>query len=699
MTPLPLVDALTRLAARLGRPVSGASLQAQLVAGRDGTLDWDSLERALASFGLQARRVARRADALAPTDLPVLAALADGRFALVPDAEAAGAPELASGQAGWCLRLVAMPPADLRSGIPAIRDARAWFWKVIWGLRGHYLHVALATLVVNLLSIALSLYVMNVYDRVVPNRTYETLWVLTAGTALALGFEFVARTLRGWLIDAAGRRADLEISTALFARLLSMRLEGKPASSGAFVGNLREFESIRDVLTSATLTALVDLPFVVLFLAVIAAIAPPLAVVPLVAIGLVALAGLLVQAPLARAIRTSMKDGAQRQGLAVESVEGLETLKVNNAYRFAQQRWQWYTEALADASMRSRTLSALVVNVTATVAQLVTVVTVFWGVHLIHAGLLSLGGLIAVVILAGRAIAPLGQIASLSVRLQQARSAFDGLQALVDRPLEREPDRGYLALSAPRGELSFAGVDFSHDPQGPTLFRGFDLQLRAGEKVALLGRTGSGKSTLLRLGAGLYAPTAGMVRVDGIEARQIDPAELRSVVGLVPQAPRLFLGTLRENLDIARGDRPVDDARLVHVLRALGLDAMVARHPRGLEMQLGEDGAGLSGGQKQLVALARLMLRDPRIVLLDEPTSGLDQTSERVAIAALDEWARDRTLVVATHRPAALELVDRIVVIEAGRVVLDAPREQALEQLARGVTVALAPGEAAGVRG
>jgi ATP-binding cassette subfamily C protein LapB len=699
MTPLPLVDALTRLAAQLGRPVSGASLQAQLVAGRDGTLDWDSLERALASFGLQARRVARRAAALAPTDLPALAALADGRFALVTDAAAAGTPELAAAQAGWCLRLVTTPSADLRSGIPAIGDARAWFWKVIWGLRGHYLHVALATLVVNVLSIALSLYVMNVYDRVVPNRTYETLWVLTAGTVLALAFEFVARTLRGWLIDAAGKRADLEISTALFARLLSMRLEGKPASSGAFVGNLREFESIRDVLTSATLTALIDLPFVVLFLVVIAAVAPPLAVVPLVAIGLVTLAGLLVQAPLARAIRTSMKDGAQRQGLAVESVEGLETLKVNNAYRFAQQRWQWYTEALADASMRSRTLSALVVNVTTTVAQLVTIVTVFWGVHLIHAGQLSLGGLIAVVILAGRAIAPLAQIASLSVRLQQARSAFDGLQALVDRPLEREPDRGYLALAAPRGELAFAGVDFSHDPQGPTLFRGFDLQLRAGEKVALLGRTGSGKSTLLRLGAGLYAPTAGMVRVDGIEARQIDPAELRSVVGLVPQDPRLFLGTLRENLDVARGDRPLDDARLVQVLRALGLDAMVARHPRGLEMQLGEDGAGLSGGQKQLVALARLMLRDPRIVLLDEPTSGLDQTSERVAIAALGEWARDRTLLVATHRPAALELVERIVVIEAGRVVLDAPREQALEQLARGVSVALAPGETAGVRG
>jgi ATP-binding cassette subfamily C protein LapB len=687
MTPLPLLDALVALAARLGRPVSAAALQSQMVASHDGTLDWDTLVRALEGFGLRAVRESRRPDALHRDELPALAALSDGRFTLLTDPAHTGDPALAGMQAGWCLSMTVVPGADMRSGIPSIRSARAWFWQVLWKLKGHYVHVALATLVINLLSIAISLYVMNVYDRVVPNRTYETLWVLTVGTLMALAFEFAARTLRGWLIDSAGKRADLEISSGLFARLLSIRLEAKPASSGAFVSNLRDFESIRDVLTSATLTALIDLPFVVLFLAVIFMIAPPLAIVPLVAIALVLLAGLAVQGPLARSIRSSMKDGSQRQGLAVESVEGLETLKVNNAYRFAQQRWQWYTEAVAASSMRSRNLSALVVNFTMTVSQLVTIVTVVWGVTLIHAGQLSLGGLIGVVILSGRAIGPLGQVASLALRLQQARSAFEGLQALIDRPVEREPDRSYLALVAPRGDLSFSAVDFSHDRNGPTLFRGFDLTLRAGEKVALLGRTGSGKSTLLRLAAGLYTPTAGMVRVDGIEVRQLDPAELRGVVGLVPQQPRLFLGTLRENLEIARSDRGPDDARLMWALRTLGLDAMVARHPRGLDLQLGEDGAGLSGGQRQLVALARLLMRDPRIVLLDEPTSGLDQNSEKQVINAIGEWARDRTLLVATHRPAALELVDRIVVIEAGRVVLDAPRAAALEQLARGITV------------
>ncbi|HYF58163.1 MAG TPA: type I secretion system permease/ATPase, partial [Burkholderiaceae bacterium] len=682
--PAPLVDALVDLSRALGRPVPGEALRAQLVDGLDGRLDWPSLERALAGFGLVARRVPRRASALGVGELPALAALDDGRFARVdvPD-DARGL----AGEAGWCLCVTPAPAVDRSSGVPQVRSARRWFWSVLWRLRGHYAHVALATLVVNLLSIAISLYVMNVYDRVVPNRTYETLWVLTVGTVLALGFEFAARTLRGWLIDAAGRRADLEISSGLFARLLGMRLDAKPASSGAFVSNLREFESIRDVLTSATLTALVDVPFVLLFVAVIAAIAPQLAIVPVAAIGLVVLAGLLVQGPLARSIRGAMRDGSQRQGLAVEAVEGLETLKVNNASGFALQRWQWLTETVASASMRSRTLSAAVVNFTALVAQAVTVVTVFWGTHLIHANVLSLGGLIAVVILAGRAIAPIGQVAALALRIQQARSAFDALQALIDRPAERDPERSYLALSAARGEIAFGGVDFRHEQAGPELFRGLELRLRAGEKVALLGRTGSGKSTLLRLAAGLYEPTAGMVRLDGIEARQADPAALRSIVALVPQDPRLFLGTLRENLELGRPDGG-GEARLLEVLRVLGLDEAVARHPRGLDMPLGEDGAGLSGGQRQLVALARLLLREPRVVLLDEPTSGLDQTTERKVLGALADFCRDRTLVVATHRPAALELVDRIVVLEQGRVVLDGPKAAVLEQLARGLVVA-----------
>nr|MBX2824975.1 type I secretion system permease/ATPase [Gammaproteobacteria bacterium] len=553
---------------------------------------------------------------------------------------------------------------------------------------------AIATLVVNLLSIVVSLYVMNVYDRVVPNRTYETLWVLTIGTGIALGFDFVARMLRGWLIDTAGKRADITISSNLFQRMLSMQFIQKPVSSGSFVNNLREFESIREVLTSATLTTLIDLPFFLLFALVIGMIAPPLAAVPLTAAVLVLIAGLVVQRPLARHIRDMMREGSQRQGMAVETVEGLETLKVNNALGLMQQRWEWYTGSAAVSSMKARNLSNFVINATSWVQQMCTVATVVIGVHLIHAGTLSMGGMIGAVILCGRAIAPLAQVAGLAVRIQQARAAFSGLQAMMDKAVEREPDRTYLSLPKPQGNIGFSGVEFAHDQDGANLFRDLNLQINAGERVAILGRTGSGKSTLLRLAGGLYAPANGLVTFDGIDLRQIDPAELRAAIGLVPQDARLFLGTLRDNLEMARTGARGGDEALVEVLRQFGLDQVIARHPRGLDMQLGEDGMGLSGGQKRLVALARVALRDPTVALLDEPTSGLDPNTEKAVLSSLSQWCakpfadgRQRTIVIVTHRPQVLDIVERVIVVDAGRVIVDGPKEIVMQQLAKGISI------------
>ncbi len=685
-----LLQGVAQLARLAGRPLSPTALQAQCTRERDGRLNLESLRSALAAGGLDLARIDASLAQLERAGLPALAALDGDGYRVVSGAEELHSADLKQAYRGHFFTLTPRPAPDMRSEIPARRSARAWFWRVLWGLRHYYTHVALATLLVNVLSIVVSLYVMNVYDRVVPNRTYETLWVLTIGTVGALVFDFAARTLRAWLVDTAGKRADIEISAGLFQRLLGIQLIQKPASSGAFVSNLRDFEAIREVLTSATLTALIDLPFFLLFVAVIAAIAPPLAVVPLVAIVLVVIVGALVQAPLARSIRDSMKESSQRQGLAVETVEGLETLKVNNAQAHAQQRWEWFTETVALTSMKARNLSNLVINATSTMQQLATVATVVIGVYLIHDNRLSMGGLIGVVILCGRAIAPLGQVAGLAVRLQQARTAFDGLQALIDKTAERDPERTYLNLQAVRGDVVFSGVDFSHDPQGSTLFRGLNLTIRAGERVAILGRTGSGKSTLLRLAAGLYTPAAGLVTLDGIDLRQIDPADLRAKVGLLPQDARLFLGTLRENLDMARSDRARDDDRLVEVLRQFGLDRFIAQHPRGIDMPLGEDGLGLSGGQKRLVCLARMALRDPAVALLDEPTSGLDPGTEQQILRSIAQWARsgrERTLVIVTHRPQVLEIVDRIVVVEQGRIIVDGPRARVVEQLQKGITV------------
>jgi ATP-binding cassette subfamily C protein LapB len=695
-----LTEGLAHLTRLGGRPVSETALRARLTLDAGGQPSLDAMADALAAGGFALQRHRGPYEALAGQAGPALAALDDGSYRLVNAGSAGQGAEHDNAEraryAGWWLAVSALPEPDRRSGLPVRRSARAWFWQVLWRLRGYYVHVALATLVANVLSLAVSLYTMNVYDRVVPNRTYETLWVLTIGACVALLFDFLARTLRGWLLDSAGKRADLEISSGLFRHMLEMRLVDKPASSGSFVNNLRDFESIRDVLTSATLTALIDLPFFLLFVAVIFAIAPMLALVPLVAIVVVALAGAIAQGPLSRLIRESMKEASQRQGLAVEAVEGLETLKVNNAAGHSQQRWEWYTERVADSAARSRHLSSMVINLTATVQQLASIATVVAGVYLIHANELTMGGLIGAVILCGRAIAPLGQLAALAVRIQQARSAFDGLQALMDKPVEREADRTYLSLPAVRGELVLDRVDFVHDRQGAGLFRGLSLAIRAGERVAILGRTGSGKSTLLRLGAGLYAPQSGQVTLDGLDLRQIDPADLRSAIGLLPQDARLFLGSLRENLELARRDRAGDDARLIEVMRQFGLDRFVSQHPRGLDMLLGEDGLGLSGGQKRLVGLARVALRDPQVALLDEPTSGLDPATEKQILQALASWQaageRPRTLVIVTHRPQVLDIVDRVIVLEAGRVVADGPRARVLEQLSRGLQVSQGAG-------
>lgn len=683
---------LAQLSRQVGRPVSEAALRAQVTRQPSGELNYTSLSAAFTASGLDLERAELALARLSAEEFPMLAALNDGEFKLLTGPDALSSADMRDGYAGYVLRLRVQPARDRRSEIPERTNARAWFWKVLWGLRSYYVHVALATLVTNVLSLAISLYTMNVYDRVIPNKTYETLWVLTVGALVALLFELTARTLRGWLVDAAGKRADLEISSALFRRMLDMRLIQKPASSGSFVNNLRDFESVREVLTSATMTALIDLPFFILFIFVIAAIAPPLVVVPLVAIVLVVAAGLLAQAPLARHIRESMREGSQRQGLAVEAVEGLETLKVNNAQGLAAQRWEWYGEKVADSSQRSRHLSNLVINFTSLVQQVASVATVVMGVYLIHDGKLTMGGLIGVVILCGRAIAPLAQLAGLVIRIQQARAAFDGLQGLMDKELERDPERAYLSVPKVRGELLLSRVDFSHDPKGTGLFRGFNLRINPGERVAIVGRTGSGKSTLLRLACGLYSPSAGQVMLDGLDLRQVDPADARIAIGLLPQDSRLFLGSLRENLDLAQTDRSADDTRLIEVLRQFGLDRFISQHPRGLDMQLGEDGLGLSGGQKQLVALARLVLRNPQIALLDEPTTGLDPNTEMQSLQALSAWSRSgdqpRTLVMVTHRPQVLEIVDRVIVVDQGRVVLDGPRAKVMEQLTKGVTLA-----------
>ena len=701
-----IVDGIALLTRLHGAPLSSRLLFAEAARTASGDLDIGSLSDVLHHHGFKNTISHRDLDAIHPGMLPVLLLLHDGRAVVLTEIIGDGAhrsysiqekheesvktenlsyDELAKHYEGSCWFVQPKLEQDKRSELPEYSFGRAWFWKIIWRYRSYYYSVILSSFLINFLALVGSLYVMNVYDRVVPNRAMETLWALSIGVVLANIFEFVARMIRAKLTDIAGKKADLVISAALFRRLLALDLTQKPASAGSYANNLREFESVREFMTSVSLLALVDLPFLVLYIFVIGLVAGPLAWVPIITIPIVVTMGLLVQKPMAFYINQSMREGSQRQGMAVEAIEGLETLKTNNASNWVQSRWERFTATTASSSMKVKDLTNLVINFSQLSQQLNTVFVIVWGTYLVHSpnpsSRITMGAMIATVILCGRALAPLSQVAGLMIRIQQTRTALQGIDAIVARKVDRDLDRQYIGLQHVTGALAFHNVSFRYAEQGALVIQGMNLTIKPGEKVAILGRIGSGKSTLLRLAAGLYGPTDGYVSLDDMDIRQIEPNDVRAHITLLSQQPRLFLGTLRENLQLGRADSTVDDQILMAELKRFGLDQMVLRHPLGLNMPIGEDGQGLSGGQKQMLCLARLTLRDPKVVLLDEPTSGLDDMSERFALQALAQWAQNKILIIVTHRLQVLPIVERIVVIHEGKVAVEGPRDVALRHL------------------
>jgi ATP-binding cassette subfamily C protein LapB len=703
----------------LGAPVSEAALSAEVVRDKKLNVNFHSLVEVLRSHGFENTLSKRSLEDIPSLAVPVVLILHNEEAAVVTKIEGVGrarkyhirqtdglAQELDYAQLsvlylGYCWFIKPKMVSDARSELPEYHLPKSWFWKVIWRFRSYYYQVILATFIINFLALVSSLYVMNVYDRVIPNQAYETLWVLSIGVFLAIAFEFAAKMIRGHLTDIAGKKADLIISSALFRRVLALRLADRPASSGSYANNLREFEAVREFMTSASLLTLVDLPFLLLFVTVIAIIGGKLALVPLTIIPIVIIVGFLVQRPLSRHINESMKESSQRSGLAVEAIEGIETLKTNNATSWAQQRWDEYTAKTSAASIKVKDTSNFMINFTIGMQQLNTVGLVLLGTYLIHAEnpaeRITMGALIAAVILSGRALSPLSQIAGLATRFQQAKLALEGVNNIVQRPIERDPERKYITLDRVEGGIAFDNVSFQYQEETGAAVSDLKLNIRPGEKVGVLGRIGSGKSTMLKLASGLYDSAKGNITLDGVDMRQLDPNFLRSEVVLLSQQPRLFLGTLRENMDLARFDGYSTDQELLAALKRFGLDRIIRNHPRGLDMPLGEDGLGLSGGQKQIIALARMTLRHPKVVLLDEPTTGLDQATERMALNAVAQWSKDKTMVVVTHRPQVLQIVNRIIVMDNGKVVMDGPRDLVLQKLMQNEAQSAKPAAAAQV--
>lgn len=591
--------------------------------------------------------------------------------------------ELTQYYAGYAILVKPLAKIDSRAEETLPHPSGHWLFSTLWRYRRYYRSAAIAAVLINFLALASIFFTMNVYDRVIPNQAFVTLWSLAIGVVIAMVFEAVTRYIRAHLLDVAGKKADLVIGSMLFRQAMSIRMENKPASSGSFANQIREFESVRDFIASATLSAITDLPFTLLFVGVIFAIGGALGWVPMMMIPLIIIVSVIIQWPLSKVMKENLRESSLKQGVLIESIEGIETLKSTGGTSWMQRRWQNFSALQSATGMKSKSYSAMATGSVAFFQQLQTVMLIVIGVYLIDAGTLTMGALIATVMLSGRATAPLGQVVGLAIRYQQAKAAMDSLNKLMEMPVDRDIARDYLPNPEVTGQITLKAVDFSYPAPpmqpNPAVLTNVSLNINAGERVAILGRIGSGKSTLLRLIARLYQPTGGQMFADGLDVNQIDPADWRKAVGYVGQDARLFCGTLRENVMI--GCQDATPRELLRVLKLTGLDQVAARHPSGINLPIGEGGDGLSGGQRQLVSLARTLLATPSLLLMDEPTSAMDNMTEQQFIAHLHKAVVGHTLIVVTHRPSLLALVDRIIIVEEGKVVKDGPKEKVLAEL------------------
>lgn len=679
----PLREGLVLLCGHFGHSVSVAELGEGLALER-GRLPLILVPRALRRVGITARVAEYPLRGISSRLLPALLLLRDGRCLLLVECKAEQAlllvPESDGGQQSMSLdeldqlysgtALFAMPRyrPDDRAGDFAREARRHWLKTPLKASWRDYSAVGVAALMCNLLAISTALFAMQVYDRVVPNDAFDTLWILAGGVVVAVSLEFVLRNLRTHMLDAIGKRLDLLLSSRLFEQILQIRLQSRPASMGAFSNQVREFETVREFFTSTTAAVISDLPFVLLFLMVIAIIGGPVVWVPFVAICLVLIPGLLVQGRLAQLSRQNLREGSVKNGVLLEAIENLETVKASRGEGRLLLKWEALTAELSSAAVKSRTLTSMLGHGASFMQQLCYVGVVAVGVYRISAGEMTVGALIACSILAARAVAPMTQVAGILARWQHVKVAMEGLDGLMEAPIERPWGRRFARKQSMRGHYRLEDVRLNYQPDSPPALYIPKLELLPGARVALLGANGAGKSTLLRLLSGLAAPSEGRILLDDLGIGQIDPADLRQAIGYLPQDTVLFYGTLRDNLTLDNAGQSDDE--LFVALDGVGLGDFVRGHPLGLDMLI-EGSSSVSGGQRQAIGLARLLLQDPRIVLLDEPTAAFDSENEALVIEYLQKWLEGRTLILSTHKRALLTLTERALVMRQGRLVMD----------------------------
>ena len=700
--PDPLLDCLVEICRLQGHATTRAALSAGLPisAESQGRLPLDLAERAAARAGMVTRLQRLPLAGIDVATLPVLLILrndqacvllgrdGDNARVLMPEtgqgAVVLAAAELEARYSGLVLFVRphfrfdgSAPTAPKAGGVP-----EHWFWSALLAQRFVYRDVLLAALLINLFALALPMFSMNVYDRVVPNHAVETLWALAIGMLLVIGADLFMRLLRSHFVDEASARVDVVLSARLMEKVLGLRLEHRPESVGSFAQNLRGFEQVRDFIASSTVATLIDLPFGLIFIGVLVWISPWLALPVVVTFAIIVTLGYLLQNRLHELAETTYRASAQRNATLIESLSAIETIKSQGAESVIQSKWERVNVFLASTNVKMRGLSSGAMYATSSLMQLVSVSMIVIGVYLITQGELTMGALIAANMLSARALAPAGQIVGLLMQYQGARTALESLDKIMAQPVERPENETFIHRPQLRGDIEFRNVRFAYPGRTDAAIEGISFKITAGERVALIGRVGSGKSTIQRLIMGLYQPTEGAVLLDGIDLRQIDPADVRRNLGCVSQDVTLFYGSLRENITF--GMPYADDGAVVAAAELAGLSDFINRHPRGFDMAVGERGESLSGGQRQGVGLARALLHNAPLLLLDEPTSAMDFSTEAQITARVTEFAADKTVVLVTHRTSMLAMATRVIVIDGGKVVADGPRDRIMEALASG---------------
>ncbi len=692
----PLAACLAQAARLLGRPLSVQALLTGLPLETDG-LTPALFVRAADRAGLNARVIEIDLERFPRLSLPAVLLLgnrnacvlvargetearivtAEGIEKTIPVAE------LAADYAGTAIAVSRAVRYESGSGSERILATHHWFWGTLaraWPLYGE---VAAASVLVNVFTILSPIFFMNVYDRVLPNKAVETFWVLAIGMALIYLFDLGLKLLRGWFIDVAGRRADMALSSALFEQVMARRLDAGGESVGILANNVREFESLREFFTSATMTSLIDLPFVLLFIAAIALVGGwQMAAVPLCAIPVVIAMGVALQVPLRDRIRRVFRATEAKHAILIETLGSIEAVKALGAAAQMQRKWEEVVDYVAKESLGTRFISSFAVNFSAWVQAMVGVATLAVGVYLVADNQLTTGALIACTIIAGRALAPLATVASLLTRYHQSMSALAALNRIMEAPRERPRDQSFVHRPGLGGNIRFQNVAFKYPGSELEALTGVSFAIREGDRVGIIGRIGSGKTTLAKLLVALYHAQDGSILVDGTDIRSIDPVDLRRAVGYLPQNIALFAGSVRDNLLV--GAPGADDAAILRAASLAGLTEIVNRHPKGFDMPVGERGEALSGGQRQTVALARALITDPPILVLDEPTHAMDHSAEDRLKAQMQTELTGKTIIIVTHRESLLSVINTLIVMDNGRVVAAGPKDQVLKAIADG---------------